>query len=141
MQTKYFKFPSPIQSFLNLVFAVETLHNTYFYDKNLNFKTRLKNLIDRISHLIGDFIYDVDDFCERIKKQRNYLAHDHSKTSKAAIPENHYSYFISTLKMIYECTFLGILGLDDARIETYLRKHFIYEKNKQSTNELRQKLL
>lgn len=142
MQTKYLRLPSPILSFLNLVFAVETLHNTYFQSKQIKyFSERLKDLIQRSSNLIEHFIYDVDDFCRRVKGQRNFLAHDHSKAAKIAIPDEHYPYFISTLKMIFECTFLKILNLDSARVELYLKRHYTYQKNKEKVQELRKGFL
>lgn len=140
MQTKYFLFPSSIQSFLNLVFATETLHNSYFFSRRLIFKEMLKDLINRIYPLIEKYIYDVEDFSDRVKRQRNYLAHDHSLISNVAISDNNYPYFISSLKMIFECTFLRILGLDDDRIKDYLRKHSLYERNPYIALKLREEL-
>lgn len=129
MQTKYLRLPSPILSFLNLVFAVETLHNTYFKKSQVkNFADRLKDLVIRSKELLKDYIYDVDDFCRRVKVQRNFLAHDHSQLTKVAIPDQHYPYFISSLKMIFECTFLRILKLDDKRIKLYLKRNYAYQK-------------
>lgn len=142
MQTKYLALPSQILSFLNLVFAIETLHNTYFFSKEIKyFSDRLKDLIKRLNELIKEHIYDVDDFCQRVKAQRNFLAHDHSKACKITIPEADYAYFISSLKMIFECTFFRILKLDDERLKLYLKRHYIYERNKRKSKELLKKFL
>ncbi len=136
MQTKYLKFPSLIQSFLNIAFAVETLHNTYFKNKS-TFVERLKDLITKAETLLQGFIYDIGDFCKRVKQQRNFLAHNHSESVKMAIPEIYYSYFNSSLQMIYECNFLQIMGLDKDRISLYLNRHYTYQTNKKRVMEIK----
>ncbi len=129
LQTKNLKFSSPIQIFLNMVFAIETLHNTYYRNKYLNFFQRLKDLIDR-NQILSEFIYDVDDFCKKVRDHRNYLAHNHSEITKAVIPEKYYKYFNLSLQMIFECNFLKILKLGDENIILYLKRHYSYQNNK-----------
>ena len=164
LQVKHLKFPSDIQTFLNLVFAVETLHNTWFdykilipeemrafktqkdiaiksfdacYQKRVKdclshfnspvFSDRLKDLIHKSKDFLGEYIYDIDDFCRRVKLQRNFLAHNHSQSKKNAIEDKHYPYFIAMLKLIFECSFLPRIGLAGDQLMLSIRRNFSYQ--------------
>ena len=176
LQTKTGNSESVIQSFLNLVFALETLHNTYF-DKpyftsyemksfkeikkiafehfsekhkrklndclshlnSLSFVERLKDLIKMNYNLLQHYIYNVNDFCSRVKKQRNFLAHNHAVAIKAAIEKDDYFYFIAVLKTIFECSFLRAMGLDEKLIDLRIKRHHTYRYFKDKVDHYKRK--
>jgi hypothetical protein len=178
LHTKTGKSELVIQNFLNLVFALETLHNTYFnkpvfseeelkefkqkkktafqqfnekhrkklnecisHFNSLSFSERLKDLIEGNKDLLHEFIYDVNDFCTRVKKQRNFLAHNHSESKNSAIDNEDYYYFIAVLKLVFECSFLKLIGLTDEQLKLSTRRNHTYQYFKNKVPVLRNKLI
>lgn len=175
MQLAYLKFPSEIQSFLNIVFAIETLHNTYFDYKvlsieklkefksqkksalencfseefhqkiieclghfsNPSFSNRLNDMIVKSKSLVKEYIYDIDDFIKKVNKQRNFLAHNHGEIEKSVIGKDQYPYFIGVLKMIFECSFLRILGFEEEQISKMIKRNYNYDKQKGKVAEMK----
>ncbi|UAY53217.1 HEPN domain-containing protein [Ferruginibacter albus] len=155
-----------------MVFAVETLHNTYFdfnlytreenekfktekkkaikenfspeFEQRLNeclshfsnpsFASRLRDLIQKGGILFDTYINDKDDFVRKVTKHRNYLAHNHKNSEEAAITSEEYPYFIAVLKMIFECSYLKILGFTDDQIQKMIKRNLIYNRNKLNLN-------
>jgi hypothetical protein len=178
LQTKTGKTDSVIQNFLNLVFALETLHNTYFnkplfpsdemkefkekkkiafqsfsekQKKRINdclshfnamsFSERLRDLIEGNKELVHEFIYDINDFCTRVKKQRNFLAHNHSESKNSVIDNEDYYYFIAVLKLVFECSFLKLIGLTDEQLKLSTRRNHTYQYFKNKVPVLKNKLI
>jgi hypothetical protein len=178
LQSKYLHFPSPIQQFLNTVFAIETLHNTYFdqprftqtgyeqfkvekkkaivifspqFKSNvtdclghvnvLSFAERLLDLIERTKKHSVYFIYDIPDFCKRVKLQRNFLAHNHSEETRSTIPQEHYLYFIAMLHMLFELSFMQVLGFDAKHLDMFVKRHDAYQYYLQRIDILKSDLL
>jgi len=125
MAVVYLRLSLPVQAFLNIVFAIETFHKNYFVP-DCYLRIRIKELIDSNNDILGDYLLDPNDFCDKVVKQRNYLAHDHS-VSSAAIADDEYNYYISVLKMLFEISFLRKLGISIEALQFLISKNMMYK--------------
>jgi hypothetical protein len=124
MAIVYLRLSLPVHAFLNIVFAIETFLNYYFPSEEY-LKERLIGLVENNRNVLEEYISDVPGFCQKVVKQRNYLAHNHSRPVPA-ISDQDYHYYIFVLKMLFEISFLKELGLDDSLIKiSYFEKLYV----------------
>lgn len=93
---------------------------------SISFSGRISDLISRNLDLLKEYIYDIDDFVIKIKEQRNYFAHNHSINADSLIPEHHYDYFVDTCKLIFEVSFLSIIGISQKNLKIMLKRNFYH---------------
>lgn len=124
MQTKYVSFPSPAQLFLNIVFAIETFHKTFFGNgRKLYLSQRLDELILQNQSMMDRYTFDVRWFTEKVNKQRNYLAHDHSAEDRSFILPEEYTGVNLLLQMIFESSFLRMIGVNEELLEKIMKRN------------------
>src|SRR5688572_8585224 len=97
----------------------------------LSFRDRIKSMIEFNSDLIEEYIDDSDDFVNKIKSQRNYFAHKHSMPTSSLIKDEHQLYYNMMCKLIFEVTFLTLLGLKKESIRLMLKRNHVYNYYKQ----------
>jgi hypothetical protein len=124
MAIVYLRLSLPIHAFLNIVFAIETFLNYYFPSEDY-LKERFIRLVESNRNILEDYISDVPGFCQKVVKQRNYLAHDHSRPVPA-ISDQDYHYYIFVLKMLFEIAFSKELGLTESSIKFLISKNYMY---------------
>lgn len=129
MQTKYMRSQSPAQLFLNYVFAMETLHKTFLGNQRpIHLSQRLRELIDQNQDLLSYYQLDEPRFIEKVFKQRNYLAHDHSVENHSHITPDEYNSVNILLQMIFELTLLRLLGIEEELLKKLARRNDRYEQ-------------
>jgi ApeA N-terminal domain 1/Apea-like HEPN len=159
LQLRELKIESIPQQFLSIVFALETLHTTFFSEKpftddeydrfkkqkkaceideqfknrfneclahfnSQSFANRIYNLIERNWDLVSEYIYDKRDFVLKLKKQRNYFAHDHTNANTELIKQDDFGYFIQMCQLIYDANFLNLIGVGKNVIEKCIKSSF-----------------
>lgn len=128
MQIKYESFLSSTQRFLMIVFAIETFHKTFFGNKRKLFLSdRLDELIQQNQLILNRYLFNLEEFSERINKQRNYLAHDHSAEDHSFILPEEYTDINLRLQMIFELSFLRIIGLREEQLEKMMKRNDRFE--------------
>jgi len=126
MQTMYARFHTPAQLFLNLVFAIETFHKTFFSNKTY-LSDRLLELISQNETILQHYDLDKQEFAEKVNKQRNYLAHNHSLEDHSLISVDEYKPINTFLKMIFELSFLRQIGVSETLLEKMIKRNDHYE--------------
>jgi len=119
--------------FLNIIQALEVYHRIKYKKKEAYLKTRLREILKDITHLLPDnFIGGANDresFIERAVITRNALTH-HSKKEKAAKSEELAQLFY-TLKVILQSCLLQELSFTNESINKLI------ERNRNSLKEWR----
>jgi len=92
-----------------------------------SFSERLIDLVEQNKDLLQEYIYNIKDFCSRVKKQRNFLAHNHAESKNATIGSEDYYYFIAILKMIFECSILKLIGVTEEQAKLAIRRNYTYQ--------------
>lgn len=70
-------------------------------------------------------------FIRRVKRQRNYYAHDHSDPAMDPIEISDFGYFIYMCQLIYDVTFLHYIGLSKENIKLLVKKNFFFQYYKE----------
>lgn len=128
LQTKYITFPSPAQLFLNKVFAIETFHKTFLGNgRKLYLSQRLDELIQQNQSILDLYSFEESGFTEKVNKQRNYLAHDHSAEDRSLIQFEDYKNINLFLQMIFESSFLRVLGVNEELLKKMVKRNRDFE--------------
>jgi len=98
----------------------------------MTFSMRLTSMIDKNAELFKSYIYNIPDFIRRVKRQRNYYAHDHSDPSKNLIEISDFDYFIYMCQLVYDVTFLHYIGLSKENIKLLVKKNFFFQYYKEN---------
>lgn len=126
MQTKYVRFDTPAQLFLNLVFATETFHKTFFANKP-HLSDRFLELMAQNETILRRYDLNKEEFAEKVNKQRNYLAHNHSVEDHSVISIDDYKPINTFLQMIFELSFLRQIGVSEELLEKMAKRNDDYE--------------
>ncbi|SKA10894.1 HEPN domain-containing protein [Sediminibacterium ginsengisoli] len=129
IQTKYVRFPTPAQLFLNLAFAIETFHKTFFgNNRKLYLSDRIDELIVENETILASYSLNKIEFAEKVNKQRNYLAHDHSAEDRSHITHEEYEAINTFLEIIFELSFLRLLGVSESLLQKMVKRNDNYQK-------------
>ncbi|MES2373428.1 MAG: HEPN domain-containing protein [Bacteroidota bacterium] len=129
MQTKYVSFPSQTQLFLNFVFALETLHKTFFANqRSMHLSKRLEELIVQNKDILSEYQIDEPGFVDKVFRQRNYLAHDHSNEDHSHISADEYKRINPLLQMIFELSLLRLLGIEEPLLKKMCNRNDNFEQ-------------
>lgn len=106
--------------FLALAQALETYHRRNISDKKMDFRDRIKNLIDEpLKDIIGDSL-EWTETIEQIVKTRNYLTHYNQKLENAAVGGMDLYPLCQKIETIFQLHFLDVLGFTKDEIQSIL---------------------
>jgi hypothetical protein len=113
-------------------FTIDDMFKKRFNDcmshfNSMSFANRLQDLISIGEDILREYIYDTNDFIQKVTSQRNYFAHNHSEPNESLIEVKYYDYYVDVCKLIFEINFLKICGVNEKNIRLILKRHFFHK--------------